>query len=304
MHYAAKIINTFHRGKMALSLTVFGTADLKWETWSCLTEIRSVNHRFLDINFRLPSSFQKLEQELKNQIKLICSRGKIDCTIRLEKEFGDDDLRLNSEEAEKLLKLLREFEDLSGRNVSINLADLSGAKIFAELRSEKPPEECVDMIRECVSNALSDLRNMQEREGLAMLDDIKKRFSSCARILDTIENLSKDEPEQFKKRLEQRISRFNSGKELDPERLEQEVALVADRLDISEEIIRFKTHLKQMDKILSQIEFGKKAEFLLQELNRDVNTISSKSHQAVISQASVEIKSELEKIREQLQNIQ
>ena len=131
-----------------------------------------------------------------------------------------------------------------------------------------------------------------------------RRFSSCARILDTIENLSKDEPEQFKKRLEQRIARLNSGKELDPERLEQEVALVADRLDISEEIIRFKTHLKQMDKILSQTELGKKAEFLLQELNREVNTISSKSNQAGISQASVEIKSELEKIREQLQNIQ
>ena len=137
-----------------------------------------------------------------------------------------------------------------------------------------------------------------------MLDDIKQRFSSCARILDTIENLSKDEPEQFKKRLEQRIARLNSGKELDPERLEQEVALVADRLDISEEIIRFKTHLKQMDKILSQTELGKKAEFLLQELNREVNTISSKSNQAGISHASVEIKSELEKIREQLQNIQ
>ena len=285
-------------------MTGFGTADVQWETWSCLAEIRSVNHRFLDINCRLPSSFQKLEQELKNQIKLICSRGKIDCTIRLEKEFGDDDLRLNSEEAEKLLKLLREFEDLSGRNVSINLADLTGAKIYAEQRSEKPPEECVDMIRECVSNALSDLRNMQEREGHATLDDIMRRFSSCARILDTIENLSKDEPEQFKKRLEQRITRLNSGKELDPERLEQEVALVADRLDISEEIIRFKTHLKQMDKILSQTELGKKAEFLLQELNREVNTISSKSNQAGISQASVEIKSELEKIREQLQNIQ
>ena len=145
---------------------------------------------------------------------------------------------------------------------------------------------------------------MQELEGHPMLDDIKQRFSSCARILDTIENLSKDEPEKFKKRLEQRIARLNSGKELDPERLEQEVALVADRLDISEEIIRFKTHLKQMNKILSQTELGKKAEFLLQELNREVNTIASKSNQADISQASVEIKSELEKIREQLQNIQ
>ena len=289
---------------MALSMTGFGTAEVQWETWSCLAEIRSVNHRYLDINCRLPLSFQTLEQELKNQIKSRCSRGKIDCTIRLEKESGDDDLRLNPEEAKKILKLLREFEDLSGRNVSINLADLSGAKIFAEQRSEKPPEECVDMIHECLSNALTDLRNMQEREGHALLDDIKRRFSSCARILDTIENLSKDEPEQFKKRFKQRISRLNSGKELDPERLEQEVALVADRLDISEEIIRFKTHLKQMDKILSQTELGKKAEFLLQELNREVNTISSKSNQAGISQASVEIKSELEKIREQLQNIQ
>ena len=289
---------------MASSMTGFGTADVQWETWSCLAEIRSVNHRFLDINCRLPFSFQKLEQELKNQIKSICSRGKIDCTIRLEKDSGDDDLRLNPEEAKKILKLLREFEDLSGRNVSINLADLSGAKIFAEQRSEKPPEECVDMIHECLTNALKDLRNMQEREGHAMQDDIKQRFSSCALILDNIENLSRDEPEQFKKRLEQRIARLNSGKELDPERLEQEVALLADRLDISEEIIRFKTHLKQMDKILSQTELGKKAEFLLQELNREVNTISSKSNQAGISQASVEIKSELEKIREQLQNIQ
>jgi len=289
---------------MAVSMTGFGTAEVQWETWSCLTEIRSVNHRFLDVNCRLPLTFQKLEQELKNQIKSSCSRGKIDCTIRLEKESGDDDLRLNPEEAKKILKLLREFEDLSGRNVSINLADLSGAKIFAEQRSDKPLEECVQMIRECLSNAITDLQNMQEREGRAMLDDIKQRFSSCARILDTIENLSKDEPEQFKKRLEQRIARLNSGKELDPERLEQEVALVADRLDISEEIIRFKTHLKQMDKILSQTQLGKKAEFLLQELNREVNTISSKSNQAGISQASVEIKSELEKIREQLQNIQ
>ena len=114
--------------------------SVQWETWSCLAEIRSVNHRFLDINCRLPLSFQKLEQELKNQIKSSCSRGKIDCTIRLGKESGDDELRLNPEEVKKNLKLLREFEDLSGRNVSINLADLFGAKIFSEQRSEQPPE--------------------------------------------------------------------------------------------------------------------------------------------------------------------
>ena len=92
---------------MASSMTGFGTADVQWETWSWLAEIRSVNHRFLDINCRLPLSFQKLEQELKNQIKSSCSRGKIDCTIRLEKDSGDDDLGLNPEEAKKILKLKR-----------------------------------------------------------------------------------------------------------------------------------------------------------------------------------------------------
>ena len=98
---------------MALSMTGFGTADVQWETWSCLAEIRSVNHRFLDINCRLPLSFQKLEHELKNQIKSSCSRGKIDCTIRLGKESRDEDLGLNSEEVKKTLRLLRDFEDLS-----------------------------------------------------------------------------------------------------------------------------------------------------------------------------------------------
>ena len=88
---------------MALSMTGFGTAEIEWETWACIAEIRSVNHRFLDINCRLPLSFQKLGQELKNQIKSSCSRGKIDCTIKLEKESGDDELRLNPEEAKKII---------------------------------------------------------------------------------------------------------------------------------------------------------------------------------------------------------
>ena len=119
--------------------------------------------------------------------------------IRLEKN-SEDELRLNIEETKNILKLLREFEDLSGRDV-INLANLSGLKIFAEQQAENPPEECLEMARKCLSNALEDMLNMQKREGVAMLDYINQRFSSCARIIDTIEILSKDEPEQFKKDL-------------------------------------------------------------------------------------------------------
>jgi uncharacterized protein (TIGR00255 family) len=289
---------------MAISMTGFGSAEERWETWSCQAEIRSVNHRFLDIHCRLPAGFQFLEQDCKKQIKAICSRGKIDCSIRLEIDSEEAKLRLNADRAQSISQLLSEFEAVTGRDVNVRIADLSGTKIFEENNSTEPPEECEKMIRDCLSIALEDLRSMKEREGDAMLNDIQQRLSSSKLILQSIENLSRDEPEQFRKRLQQRIAQLNTGKDLNPERLEQEVALLADKLDISEEIIRFKTHLEQMDQIITQTEVGKKAEFLLQELNREVNTIASKSNNAVISQSAVEIKSELEKIREQLQNIQ
>ena len=289
---------------MAISMTGFGSAEERWETWSCQAEIRSVNHRFLDIHCRLPAGFQFLEQDCKKQIKAICSRGKIDCSIRLEIDSEEAKLRLNADRAQSISQLLSEFEAVTGRDVNVRIADLSGTKIFEENNSTEPPEECEKMIRDCLTVALEDLRSMKEREGDAMLNDIQQRLSSSKLILQSIENLSRDEPEQFRKRLQQRIAQLNTGKDLNPERLEQEVALLADKLDISEEIIRFKTHLEQMDQIITQTEVGKKAEFLLQELNREVNTIASKSNNAVISQSAVEIKSELEKIREQLQNIQ
>ena len=241
----------------------------------------------------------------KKQIKAnLVTRGKIDCSIRLEIDSEEAKLSLNAERAQSISQLLSEFEAVTGRDVNVRIADLSGTKIFEENNSTEPPEECEKMIRDCLSIALEDLRSMKEREGDAMLNDIQQRLSSSKLILQSIENLSRDEPEQFRKRLQQRIAQLNTGKDLNPERLEQEVALLADKLDVSEEIIRFKTHLEQMDQIITQTEVGKKAEFLLQELNREVNTIASKSNNAVISQSAVEIKSELEKIREQLQNIQ
>ena len=137
-------------------MTGFGTAEVQWETWSCISEIRAVNHRFLDINLRIPSSFQKMEQELKNHIKSLCSRGKIDCTIRLEKDSGGNEQGLKTEEAKNIIKLLCEFENLTGRSVNINLADMFLGKIFVEKRSEKIPDECEDIARKCLSNALTD----------------------------------------------------------------------------------------------------------------------------------------------------
>jgi len=289
---------------MAISMTGFGAADAQWETWICQVEIRSVNQRFLDIRCRLPFGFQTMEPEIKKQIKAVSSRGKIDCSIKLEKGASEEKLKLNLERAQHYNELLTEFEALSGRKVGVDARDLSSLNIIEENKSGEPPEKCEKVIRECLSRALEGLQEMKEREGQAMQSDIQQRLSSCGNIVNSIEKLSQAEPERFRDRLQERFSQLTEGIEINPERLEQEIALLADRLDISEEVVRFRTHLEHMDDILSQHEVGKKAEFLMQELNREVNTMASKSNHAGISQSSVEIKSELEKVREQLQNIE
>jgi uncharacterized protein (TIGR00255 family) len=289
---------------MTISMTGFGAADAQWETWICQVEIRSVNQRFLDIRCRLPLGFQTMEPEIKKQIKAVSSRGKIDCSIKLEKGASEEKLKLNLERAQHYNELLAEFEALSGRKVGVDARDLSSLNIIEENKYGEPPEKCEKVIRECLSRALEGLQEMKEREGQAMQSDIQQRLSSCGNIVNSIEKLSQAEPERFRDRLQERFSQLTVGIEINPERLEQEIALLADRLDISEEVVRFRTHLEHMDEIMSQREVGKKAEFLMQELNREVNTMASKSNHAGISQSSVEIKSELEKVREQLQNIE
>ncbi len=289
---------------MTISMTGFGAADAQWEAWICQVEIRSVNQRFLDIRCRLPLGFQTMEPEIKKQIKAVSSRGKIDCSIKLEKGASEEKLKLNLERAQHYNELLTEFEALSGRKVGVDARDLSSLNIIEENNSGEPPEKCEKVIQECLSRALEGLQEMKEREGQAMQSDIQQRLSSCGNIVNSIEKLSQAEPERFRDRIQERFSQLTEGIEINPERLEQEIALLADRLDISEEVVRFRTHLEHMDEIMSQREVGKKAEFLLQELNREVNTMASKSNHAGISQSSVEIKSDLEKVREQLQNIE
>ena len=289
---------------MAISMTGFGSADVQWKSWSCQVEIRSVNQRFLDIRCRLPLGFQNLEQDFKKQIKEVCTRGKIDCSVRLEKVVGEEKLKLNPERALLFNGLLGEFEELSGRKVNVEAKDLSRINIIEESKSGEPPEECQGVILESLALAIESLQQMKQREGQAMNEDIKNRLVNCDQILNTIEKLSLEEPGLYRERLQDRLAQFNDETILNPERLEQEIALLADRLDISEELLRFRTHLQHMNDILEQREIGKKAEFMMQELNREINTISSKSNQAEISKSSVEIKSQLEKIREQLQNIE
>ncbi len=285
-------------------MTGFGSAEAQWESWSCLVEIRSVNQRFLDVRFKMPSGFQTLEATFKKEVKKICSRGKIECSFKLDKTKTEDNLQLNFERTNAFHQNLAKFEEITGRNVVVSARDLVSSDIMSEDNDRKPPQECQNLMTECLQKALQSMAEMKVLEGDSMQKDIQSRLELCQQLVDKIELESKSEPKRYKVRLQERLEQLSNLSDFNPERLEQEIVLFSDRLDISEEIVRFRTHLDHMQEILAQKEAGKKAEFLMQEFNREVNTMASKSNHAGISQATVEIKSELEKIREQLANIE
>lgn len=285
-------------------MTGYGAGESGTSSWRCVVEIRSVNQRFLDIRLRLPSQFSSLEAELKERVRKICKRGKVEGSIKLEQAEQQPALRLNPERAAQLVALSREFEQLSGQPMQFHARDLMSLEAVETGAKNDPPDGCKELIREAVSRALDGLDLMKEKEGQAMAVDIRERMELCSRHVQTIEQETSGLAEQNLKRANERIRDLTGGMDMDQDRLHQEIAILADRIDICEEIARLRAHLKHLEELLSEKEIGKKAEFLLQEINREINTVASKSNHSGVSRITVEVKSELEKMREQLQNIE
>lgn len=291
---------------MVSSMTGYGTGQIHRENWQCITEIRSVNQRFLDIRLRLPNGFSPLESPLKDMIKKTCQRGKIDCTIRLEPESDSlEKMELNVDLVRNYIKVIRKFEEVANRSVHIDLKDLLSIKDLIaapEIDPETPLFR--GLVQDSLAQALEQLVQMKQHEGGALWNDIQQRLNKCSQILDAIENTAKELPAIYHKRLLDNISSLNPNIDIEENRILQEIALFADRSDVTEEVVRFRTHLQHMEEIFQGREIGKKAEFLLQEMNREINTIASKGSHTQIAQSVVQVKSELEKIREQIQNIE
>ena len=292
---------------MAVSMTGYGSAQCEKDGWLCQVEIRSVNQRFLDVRLRLPNGLLTLEASVKEKVKKVCQRGKVDGTIRLESMTQNAQGLPHWQEpaVRHYASLLSQFEELTGREVQISMKDLLGQRdlLGESVDLEIPPELGEQLIWESLELALQALKSMKEREGQAMLEDIQSRLQRCAQLAQKIECDSKRLPQQFQQRLLDHLSELQA--KLDAERLHQEVALMAERLDISEEIVRFATHLQHLQETLQpEKEIGKRGDFLLQELNREANTMASKCNDTIVSHTVVEIKAELEKIREQMQNIE
>lgn len=292
---------------MIKSMTGYGRG--KWEEGGkrIEAEIKAINHRFLDVFPHLPRRLNPLEGRVRSLIKQRVSRGRIDLNVQIN-ESADAQQRLELDwpfvqEVHLALKALQERFALPGE---IRLETLAGFKeIFTRKEVEPDLEKEWIEVQAAVEEALAALEAMRRTEGNVLMEDFNQRLDFIAKTADAIKERSPAVLSAVRDRLAQRVKEIAGGMELDEGRLAQEVAYLAERSDITEELVRIHSHLTQFRDLLKAEEpVGRKMDFLLQEINREVNTIASKVNDAQISQMATGMKSELEKIREQVQNVE
>jgi uncharacterized protein (TIGR00255 family) len=288
-------------------MTGYGRAEKTGGNWRCGVELRSVNSRFLEIRIKMPNGLFHLEERLRKLIKTRCARGKLDCTITLAPQSQEaSPLGLNKTLLRQYGQLLRAFQEELGTEVQVTLGNLANIKdmIFTDQWVEDATE-VEGLLAETVDEAVGEMIAMREREGEALLAELKERFAGIRTITEEIASLTKEIPAHHAKRLRDNLQRLMGPQVPDEERIFQEIAILSDRCDVTEEISRIETHLGHLEQMLSQGgALGRKVDFLLQEINREANTLATKSSEVPVSTRVVEIKSELEKLREQIQNIE
>jgi len=290
-------------------MTGFGRGETSNEEFNCKVEARSVNNRFIDVHVKLPKFLASLELPLKKLAKEKCARGSIDLHISLEKISGENnrleavpDLEFASQYFGAISKI-KESLNLTGQ---IDVNSILGIKELIKFESPSIDEQYESLILSGTEKALEGLAQMRVVEGETLQSDIESQINFIRKNADIIKVRQPQVLNEYQEKLKERIKVLSEGLELDDSRLLQETAILADRSDISEELTRLDSHLKQFLELTSSANspIGRKLEFIVQEINRETNTIGSKSNDFEISQSVIEIKSALEKIREQLQNIE
>jgi uncharacterized protein (TIGR00255 family) len=291
---------------MIKSMTGYGRAEAVQQGRSIVVEAKSVNHRFLEISLRMPSALFPLELEFKKKISEKIKRGRVEVFIRLEAEESTGVANLNLEIARNYFAALQQLKDEFGLKEEIGLRTLAGFRdIFSPPAEAEISADLSGRIASVLEEAMAMLMKMRQGEGVALYQDMEQRLDSIRHILKTIDVRAPQVLIEYQKRLTERVKELASGFALDDNRLAQEVALLAEKSDITEEVVRMQSHIVQFEELLRSDEVeGKKIDFLLQEMNREINTIGSKSNDAEIARQVIEAKSELSKLREQAQNIE
>ncbi len=292
---------------MPKSMTGFGRAEFSEGGITVLAEIKSVNHKFLEFSMRSPRNCQFLEDTLKKLIQQRVSRGKIDLSLNVTNENAmSGGITLNEEFAADYIKALRELRkkfklknDVSVMSVAAN------QNVFTVKVNETDEELLTNVVSKAVELAVDNFIEMREAEGERLKADVLSRANIILSLVENVEARSEETVKEYSERLKAKIEELLGDKTVDEARLLTEVAIFADKAAVAEETVRLRSHIDQLGNMLSgNIEVGRKLDFLIQEMNRETNTIGSKSQDVTIARAVVDMKAEIEKIREQIQNIE
>ena len=290
------------------SMTGHGKGAAASGAWQVTVELKSVNHRFLDISCRLPRTWSFLEDTVRRELQQALRRGHVEVFLSVEAQ-GDQnasrEVRVDTALAARYVDAARELAGATGVDPSLTMAQLLALEGVVETDEALPDEQAVsEAAAEAVRAAAAQLNAMREREGESLREDLSAHLSAAAALRERILERAPTVVESYRARLNERLSRLDV-EPVDPARLAQEVALMADKCAIDEELARLSSHIGQMTGYLKASgEIGKKMDFLIQEMNREANTIGSKASDAQIAQCVVDLKSEIEKLREQIQNVE
>lgn len=292
---------------MVRSMTGFGRSEQKVDGREITVEIKSVNHRYFEFGCRVSRGYAFLEEKLKAHIQKAVARGKIDVYVSISDcDEKQAEVTVNHSLAAGYVAALKELKDTYALSGEISVSDITRFNdIFTVHRTPEDEDAVWASVRTVLDSALESFIAMREQEGIKMKEDILLRSKSILSLVSSVEEKSPETVVKYRQKLEERLKEVLSGFNIDEQRLLTEAAIFADKVAVAEETVRLRSHFDQMFQMLESGEaIGRKLDFILQEMNRETNTIGSKVQDAELAHIVVEIKGELEKIREQLQNIE
>lgn len=287
-------------------MTGYGVGRAKEEDGECLVEIKSLNNKYCDVNIKNNFQSLEIEQKIEKLIKDRVSRGKVNILVKVE-NYGltEEKIILNEDIADSCYKNLKTLKEKYKLKDEIGIDSMLKFKDIFTTVKEEESAKIWPLVEKATNLALDSLLKMREREGKVLVADIRKRVKKIQKLIDKIEKYSKSSPLDYKDKFLSKIKNLTDGLNVDEGRIELEAAIFAEKTDITEEITRLESHLIQFDDLLNSEEsVGRKMDFLTQEINREVNTIGSKTNDIKVTSLVVLVKSELEKVREQARNIE
>lgn len=288
-------------------MTGYGRAQKILGGRDILVEIRSVNHRYYEYSSRIPRAYSYIDEKLKSLLKTSVSRGKVEVSVTINNiEAKESDISINKAVAEGYINALRSVSDELGLKDDLVLSKLIKLpEIFVVQKSPDNQEQIWADISEVAGVALQNFVEMRQTEGEKLKSDIISKANYILEMVQKVEEISPQTVENYRNRLYQKVSEVLDGKEVDEQRIVTEAAIFAEKIAVDEETVRLRSHILQLQNMFESDEpVGRKLDFIVQEMNREVNTIGSKAQDLNITKIVVDMKAEIEKIREQIQNIE